>query len=263
MPNTIMTSAIKLRLWQISQHILFDPHAGRRVKPIQLSVNWPSVHKRSSQEILDDGISQPYDDGCLSDIDHDLLFDELSTPESYDETGILSNHDLDMLFDESGGQGKDIDLLKNIHEPDTIFRSTPSSSPAGIILDDEYDPFHESLFTSSDSTLDDTLRNLEDDLLEFGLEDDPFSESLLSPKDNTHDEQLPGSDCDMLDFEKTPSEYFKIEHDSTSEDMLDEQHSPPVPNSEGSDRMLLDNYEDVDARLHANGASNAMLPSST
>ena len=263
MPSTIMTSAIKLRLWQISQRILFDPHAGRRVKPIQLGINWPSVHKRSSQEMLDDGIAQHCADGYLSDIDHELLFDELSTQESCDRNRVLPYHDLDMLFDEVRGEGKDIDLFNDIHEPETKFRSNPLSAPADVVSDDESDPFHESLFALSSPTLDHKLRSLEDDFLAFGLEDDPFSESLFGPKDHAHDEQFSVSDSDMLDLEKTPSEYYEIEHDAMSENMLDEQHSPPVPNSEGSDRMLLDGYEDGDARLHANGASDAMLASST
>ena len=254
MPSTIMTSAIKLRLWQLSQRVLFDPLAGRRVKPIQLGDNWLSVHKRSSQEMLDDSISRHCTDEYLSDIDHDLLLDELSIQESYDRNGTLPYHDLDMLFDEIGGQGNDIDLLNAIHESETSFRSNPLSAPANVVSDDESDPFHELLFASNGSTMDHMLSDLEDDLLEFNLEDDPFSHSLFVPKDHAPDEQLPVSDCEMLDFGKTPSEHYEIEHNSMSEDMLDEQHSPSVPNSRGSDRMLLDGYEDGDARLDANAA---------
>ena len=258
-PSSIMTSVIKLRLWQISQRKLFDQNAGRRVKPIQLGVNWPSVHKRSSQEILDGGIPQQCVDGCLSDTDDDLLFDGLSTPEPYDRGRVLPYHDLDMLFEEFGKQEMDIDLHSQFLEPDTKSRSIPLSTPADVVLDDESDPFLESLFASSGPNLDNELRNAENGLLDFELEDDLFSESLFGPKDQAHDEQLPLSDCDMLDFEKTPSEYNEIVRDSMSEDMLDEQHSPPVPNSEGSDRMLFDGYEDGDASPHANAASDAAV----
>lgn len=255
MPNTIMTSIIKLRLWQISQRRLFEPDAGRRVKPIQLSVNWPSAHKRSSQEILDDGFLQHCSDGLLSDMDHDLLLDEWSTQESDNQNRVLPYHDLDMLFDEFGSHDKDINLLK-LHELENRFRSSSLSAPPDAVSDDESDPFHESLFNSVGLNLDCKLRNPEDNFFELELEDDPFIESLFGPEDHTHNEQLPVSDCDMLDIEKTSSEYCEIEHGSMSEDMLDEQHSPPVPNSEESDRMLLDGYEDGDA----NGASDAMLP---
>ena len=258
MPSTIMTSIIKLRLWEISQRKLFDPDAGRRVKPIQLSVNWPSAHKRSSQEILDDGRSHHSSDDLLSDMDHDLLLDAWSTEESYDPKRVLSYPDLDMLFDEFGSHGKDINLLK-LHEPETRFRSSSLSEPSDPVLDEECDAFHESLFASSGLTMDDKLRSLEDDFFKLEL-DDPFNESLFGLE---NDEQFSVSDCDILDFEKTPSEHYDLEHGSMSEDMLDEQHSPPAPNSAGSDRMLLDGYEDRDIGLHTNIAGDAMLLSST
>ena len=250
-----MTSIIKLRLWQISQRRLFDPDAGRRVKPIQLSLNWPSAHKRSSQEILDDGFLQHCSDGLLSDMDYDLLLDAWSTQDSDDQNRVPPYPDLDMLFDEVGSHDKDINLLE-LHELETKFRSSSLSVPPDAVLDDESDPFHESLFNSIGLNLDYKLRTPEDDFLELELEDDPFSDSRFGLENHTQDEQLPVSDCDMLDFEKTSSEYYEIEHGSMSEDMLDEQHSPPVPNSEESDRMLLDGYEDGDTSLPA----NAMLP---
>ena len=261
-PSTFMTSIIKLRLWEISQRKLFNPDAGRRVKPIRLSSNWPSAHKRSSQEILDDGLSQQSSDDLLSDMDHDLLLDAWSTKGSYDPKRVLPYPDLDMLFDEFGSHGKDVNLLK-LHEPETKFRSSSLSEPPDAVVDDESDPFLELFSASSGLTLDQELRNPEDDFLELELEDDPFSESLFGPENHIHDEQLLVSDCNMLDFEKPPSESYENEHGSMSEDMLDEQHSPPAPNSAGSDRMLLDGYEDRDIGLHTNGANDAMLLSST
>ena len=104
-----MTAAIKLRLWQISQRILFDPSIVRQLTPMQYKSNRALGEDALSQVMLDDDVSIAYSANPKAEAEDDLLLDDgtSNTPYLSIDDDIQNEH---ILFDDLS-LDDDYDLL--------------------------------------------------------------------------------------------------------------------------------------------------------
>lgn len=99
-----VTAAIKLRLWQVSQRILFYPSIVRRLKPIQYSSDRGLGEDALSQVMLDEDVYIPHSTNQSAEVDDCLLLDDgpSSTSCLSIDDGIQDEHNLfdDLLIDD-------------------------------------------------------------------------------------------------------------------------------------------------------------------
>lgn len=91
-----ITAAIKLRLWQVSQRILFDPRIMRRLKPMQYSDDRALEEDTSSHVMLDQEDLTPCSATLSAEVEDYLLLEDgpSTTPFLSIEDDMQDEHDL-------------------------------------------------------------------------------------------------------------------------------------------------------------------------
>lgn len=129
--NDKLRRVIKARTWRLMQKTLYDPGAGRRLKPIK--VNGDTLRSRKSDDMLDHSSMPSLQADFDSTLDTEWLYDSFCT-EQYSSHGVPEIHeDEDLEFDilisarESENiEGGDEDVLQ--HDKEYMYQEDEETS---------------------------------------------------------------------------------------------------------------------------------------
>lgn len=245
-PSSVMTAAIKLRLWQVCQRILFDAAAARRLSPLKLNTERSITDNLISQVMLDEEDPRCLGDGISTMMEDGNLIKELESQDPSDEANSLQSLTQNTLFEEPESLDHHTHFFDACDFEDDLFCDSliPSMSMSqdndsrlpDVILDElEDDELYDSLFIADTSTFEDG------DLQISELMDELASEPLPSLGIVVHNDEscLDGNMSDA-DFESAPCQNRGIEDKNVKDTRVGDSEDRFDINLKASDQMLED-----------------------
>ena len=243
-PSPVMTSAIKLRLWQVCQRILYDPTAARRLSPLKLGTERSIADTRISQVMLDEEDPRCPGDRISTMMEHGNLIKDLESQDPSDEANSLQILIQDTLFEEVESLDQhtlfsdaciiDDDLFCDSLIPAmSMSQDNDSHLPVDELEDDE---LYDSLFTADTSTFED------DDLHTSERIDELTSEPLPSLGISVHNDEscLLNGNMSDADSENTTCQNHGIEDKNVKDTKVGDSYDISDIKLEASDQMLID-----------------------
>ena len=260
-PDAVMTPAIKLRLWQVCQRILFDPAAARRLSPLELSTERSIADNRISQVMLDEADPRCSGDRVPTTMERANLVKKSVFQDSSEQVDSLQDINQDTLFEGPESLDHHILFLDACGFEDDLFcdslvQDNDLHLPDTILDELEEDELYDSLFTADTSTFDDD----DDDLHTSERIDEIADDPQPSLGNVVHNDEPCLFDEHMSDahFEFTPYQNYDVEDKNMTDGEIGESQELSDIKSETSDQMLED-YESEDVGLHARYLEETLL----
>ncbi|KAG7004615.1 hypothetical protein G7Y79_00024g055650 [Physcia stellaris] len=240
-PSLVMTSAIKLRLWQVCQRILFDSAAAKRLSPLKLSTERSVADTCISQVMLDEEDPRCPGERVSAMMESGNLIKKSVYQDPGAQVDSLQEFSRDTLFE--GPDSLDHQILfidKCSFEDDLFCDSWIQDNDLHLpdVLPDELegDELYDSLFTEDTSTFEDDGSHTSERI------DELASEPLPSLRISVHNDEscLLNGNMSDADSENTPCQNHGIEDKNVKDTKVGDSYDISDIKLEASDQMLID-----------------------